>query len=156
MSKGTDPCAIKSKLPFSQFAVFKKLDLASISIYRQFKYRCRNRKWANLKGYFGCGMVFTCSTGYGLANNGNVRHVLFPELKSKTISKPFGNFRENAILRMLVIILLPVKFKMFSVFLSNCVRQVTCKLKFAEKVNTRKFYAPKFHFCIFLQNIIHG
>ena len=43
-----------------------------------------------------------------------------------------------------------VKFKSFSVFQIKCVMQVTCKLKSAEKVYSRNFYAPKFvflHFC---------
>ena len=33
--------------------------------------------------------------------------------------------------------------------------QVTCKLKFAEKVYSRKFYAPKFEFCLFSKQISH-
>ena len=79
-----------------------------------------------------------------------------PELILKTISKLLGNFTANASFRIFIKLSFPVKFKSFSVvcvffFLIKYVMQVTCKLKSAEKVNSRKFYAPKFDFCIFLQ-----
>ena len=37
----------------------------------QFKCRCRSRKCAKWMGYFCCGMALTCSTGYGIANDGS-------------------------------------------------------------------------------------
>ena len=63
--------------------VFGKFDHASIVLYCQ-------SKW---KGYFGCGMAV-----YGLADNGNKSHNFFVlDVFFKTISKPLGNFTENAI-----------------------------------------------------------
>ena len=98
-------------------------------------------------------MVLTCTIGYGLADNDNKRHILFfcPGLILKTISKTLGNFIENAIIQIFIKTSFPVKFKSFSVFLIRCVMQVTCKLKSAEKVNSKTFYAPKLHFAFFLK-----
>ena len=109
-------------------------------------------------GYFGCGMVLTCSTGYGIADNSNKRHIFFffffffcPGLIFKTISVPLDHYTENAIFRIFIQILFPVEFKSFSVFLIKRVMKVTCRLKSAEKVYSRKSYAPKFDFGIFSQ-----
>ena len=74
-----------------------------------------------------------------------------PELTFKTISKPLGNFTENAIFRIFI----KIWFKSFDAFLIKCVMQVTCKLRFTEKGYSRKFDAPKFVFAFFSKNIPH-
>ena len=64
--------------------VFGKFDHASVMFYCQ-------SEW---KGYFGCGMAL-----YLLADNGKKRHNFFIlGVCFKTISKPLGNFTENAII----------------------------------------------------------
>ena len=57
--------------------------------------KINKNKNAKRIGYFGRGSVLTCSTRYGLDNNGTKRHIYLSCVMFKTISKPLGNFSEN-------------------------------------------------------------